>query len=478
MLASAVLATASPALAATGPTSSGGTRGPDEGAGHFKEPSGVAVNETTGDTYVVDKGNNRVVVLNSSGAFEHQFNGTEVDGTTSGAGREAPATLSEPGAIAVDNSCALRKLSELECDAEDPSNGDVYVADTGHNVIDKFSRDGAYIGQLAGGGHPFSAPLGVTVDTRGSVWVNEPKTIDTFSNAVDNALVAASATSFVMSAGIAVDTQSHAYVLTLAHNLAKVDNEGSLLASPSECGCVTAVAADPATDRIFVDEATQVTEYTPSGAPFAAFGAGELVSGSGVAVSSSTDAVYVADSSLGTLWAFEPARETAEREARERAEQEAREHEQAEREAAREAEAEAIAKAQAEAAANKRQEEVAATAATERKHGEEAAAVEANAKAGELASSAGTPVSIAIVKVAVSTRRVTIVLRSSQAGRVMISGPKLRRTAKNVVAGSIQIKIALTKPGRIGRTHPKRTRITVKLEAAGKVAYAARTIRL
>jgi len=54
-----VLAVAS-AVAARGHEFEGSFGEEGEGAGQLKEPAGVAVNEATGDVYVVDKGNKRV----------------------------------------------------------------------------------------------------------------------------------------------------------------------------------------------------------------------------------------------------------------------------------------------------------------------------------------------------------------------------------------------------------------------------------
>ena len=68
-LAGASLSLAGPALAAEhwgvlGVFGSGGS-----GAGQFNEPAGVAVNDATGDVYVVDKGNKRVEEFTGGGAF-------------------------------------------------------------------------------------------------------------------------------------------------------------------------------------------------------------------------------------------------------------------------------------------------------------------------------------------------------------------------------------------------------------------------
>src|ERR1700735_3288468 len=116
---------ATPALASQGyvPGPSFGSGG--SGDGQFKEPAGVAVNDSTGlaegagDVYVVDKGNERVERFSPTGTYEAQFNGSATHAKS----------FASPEWTAIDNS----GKSALE----DPSVGDVYVADVGHGVIDK-----------------------------------------------------------------------------------------------------------------------------------------------------------------------------------------------------------------------------------------------------------------------------------------------------------------------------------------------------
>jgi hypothetical protein len=147
----------------------GGSIGaPGSGPGQFEEPVGVAVNDETDDVYVVDRGNDRVEYFTSTGVFEGQFNGSDAP-----TGR-----FSAPEQVSVDNSGS----------ALDPSAGDVYVIDTGHNVIDKFSATGEYLGQLTEREEceqrelppctnskmidvPFKELRGVAVDPSGNLWV-------------------------------------------------------------------------------------------------------------------------------------------------------------------------------------------------------------------------------------------------------------------------------------------------------------------
>ena len=100
----------------------------------LSNPDGVAVNQETGEVYVVDRGNNRVERFSSSGAYETQFNGSD--------NPSFPEGFASPNAIAVDNSCFYQGLTGTACEEADPSNGDAYVADTGHGVVDKLESVG------------------------------------------------------------------------------------------------------------------------------------------------------------------------------------------------------------------------------------------------------------------------------------------------------------------------------------------------
>lgn len=132
VLAAAFLALAAPtALAARGHEFKGETIGEPCTAepcapGQLKEPTAVAVNEASGDVYVVDQGNNRVVRFDSVGTFLGEF-----DGSATPAGAFSYGAEPQVSALAVDNSCALQSLTEPACEAPDPSAGPVYVLDQG-----------------------------------------------------------------------------------------------------------------------------------------------------------------------------------------------------------------------------------------------------------------------------------------------------------------------------------------------------------
>jgi hypothetical protein len=368
--------------------------------GQFNEPSGVAVNEATGDVYVVDKGDARVQWFNSTGEYEGQFNGPSAKGegmllagsqfiefvaTTAGTGKfsvgeeisgedippgttieevvnESSLKISQPAegtpaaavsltahqsfsfippndgssssqeaGIAVDNACRLHGLTEATtptCADFDPSNGDVYVTTakferggprTGQ--VDKFSPQGVYLGQIAGGYD------GVSVDAAGNLWLYQEAPgssgtgqVTEYTNAASNVFVppqhplqreSANGTEFPET-GFAVDAEDDFYDLRgsliyknghsgpTIENDFKFEEEFEILLDPVDDEGASAVAVELSSNDSYVDNLTAVDRFSPSkglkvGESLERIGAGHLTKGAGVGVSSSSEDVYVAD---------------------------------------------------------------------------------------------------------------------------------------------------------------------------------------
>lgn len=96
-------------------------------AGPFATPSGVAVDDVTGNVYVSDSGRSVVDVFNSSGEYLSQITETPPSAPVSGALRE-PAPL-----------------------AFDQSRHELYVSDLTAGVVDVFDSSGAYVAQFGAG---------------------------------------------------------------------------------------------------------------------------------------------------------------------------------------------------------------------------------------------------------------------------------------------------------------------------------------
>ena len=132
--------------------------GPGSGTGQLNSPWGVTL-DPSGNIWVSDSWNNRIVEFNSNGNFLQQF-GSLGSGNTQ---------LNGPGGLAVDSS------------------GNVWVADSGNNRIEGFSSTGVYVtqfGALGTGNGQFNNPSGLAMDSSGNIWVADMynKRIEEFSS--------------------------------------------------------------------------------------------------------------------------------------------------------------------------------------------------------------------------------------------------------------------------------------------------------
>src|SRR5665213_1087494 len=152
-----------PALAAEKYLLTGQFDGNEGPGGALSKPTAVAVDESTGDVYVLDSESHRVEKFDSKGKYLSELTGT------------ATGAVANPVAVAVDNSAG-------------PTKGDVYVADEGPNpdegrqVVDQFSSTGVYLGQLTATGNESAGNStspghisALATGPDGSLWV----TIDT-----------------------------------------------------------------------------------------------------------------------------------------------------------------------------------------------------------------------------------------------------------------------------------------------------------
>jgi tripartite motif-containing protein 71 len=116
--------------------------------GYFTAPTSIAVDSISGNVYVADTGNNRIQEFTSAGLFVAKW----------GSSGSADGLLVGPSGVAVDS-----------------NSGKVYIADYGNNRIQVFSRDGVFItkwGSFGFGNFQFAAPRGVAVDSSsGNVFV-------------------------------------------------------------------------------------------------------------------------------------------------------------------------------------------------------------------------------------------------------------------------------------------------------------------
>jgi hypothetical protein len=342
-------ATASPALAESHP---------EIGEfGTFSNPNGIAVDESTGDVYVADIGTQTVYKFDASGSPVDFSAGADsgsnaLTGIPAQAGKPAesfsfPNVYGTPAAIAVDNSKS----------PSDPSAGDLYVMDGGHDAIDKFSAAGEYLGQISAGTFAGQELLGLGVDGGGTVHVSfheqsfpELLLIDEFDDATVNRLTASQQLVNRISypeAGLPAEEES-----PQAHAFAVSTTGDDYPAFEPPCSCTVrvgqklsplgrvdsggagdvAVAVDPATGHLYADDQSSVAEWdtgamnrnsvggeenggeeigppsTPAGTLVARFGSlqlsASLAQQGGIAVDGASGQIYVSNPVDGKVYIF------------------------------------------------------------------------------------------------------------------------------------------------------------------------------
>ncbi len=325
-----------PALGARGRTFSFAFGAAGSGEGQFDDPTDLAVNESSGDLYVVDAGNERVEVFRpNAGHYEYA----------------AQFKVRSPGAIAIDNSTS----------PGDPSRGDVFVVGAEEKGAPPSERDliyvydpsqGAVVAKLhhfkfrAPGGEEleeeFEDISGVAVDAAGTLWVywEEEGLIDAFHKQTSKSegvkLVWEPALrrtpevegKFECSAreGFAVAPEDEAFLIGYERESEAEECPGEAEEAPdatvvAELGAQapapqtlraevdhqdTSGAAIGLAGEVLLDNRESIAAFSSSGALIERFGEGELSGASGLALNQQTDQVLVVESARDEVALFGP----------------------------------------------------------------------------------------------------------------------------------------------------------------------------
>ena len=239
-------------------------------AGQLSKPSGVAIDQASGDVYVVDTLNERIDRFDAEGEFILAFGWGVLDGsaeaqvcTTScqaGVAGGGEGQLNEPVGVAVD-----------------PTSGDVLVANRENGVIERFETSGAYVSSFGGyeEGNPekFSYPLSfgndIAVDSTGRIFVSNgyatPARVAVFSaaGAFESSITGSGANALINGSSLAIDSADNLYVLDPFRSEVEVfDSSGAFVRREAKEVGAAGIAVNPANGHLFVEGTFDENTYT------------------------------------------------------------------------------------------------------------------------------------------------------------------------------------------------------------------------
>jgi NHL repeat len=126
------------------------------GAATLDDPYGIAIDQTSGDVYVSDTGNERIVKFESDGA-------------------PTPTYTVDPGFDSPDLGAGAGQVGDFEADvAVDPLTGNLLVADAANDRISRYSAAGVHLSSFTGADSPdgvFTGLLDIDVAPNGTIYV-------------------------------------------------------------------------------------------------------------------------------------------------------------------------------------------------------------------------------------------------------------------------------------------------------------------
>ena len=317
------------------------------GNGQFVGPTGVAVNERTGDIYVVDSGNNRVERFNSKHEFVAAWGwGVGEEGAKANPKYEvctAPAPCSRGAAghgAGQLHSARWVAVDSNPKSTEDPSGGAVYVetvlpyVENGKEfekaIITKFSENGEVLDEIKKfKSENFEEELnGIAVGEDGDFWVYNEENFYRFSNAVETKALDEAGNEAEGSGrpGFAFDFKaSSAGGFLAAHTLPGGETavvskdllteetivgtkEKEVIALPTneelDPLAATGVASDPVTGNAYVGHGASIAAFDKEGEPIQTFGQGAITKSSQLAADGAGQQVLAADTGANRVEIF------------------------------------------------------------------------------------------------------------------------------------------------------------------------------
>jgi hypothetical protein len=278
----------------------------------------VAVDEATGDVYVVDRGNNVVDKFTASGSYICQITGMGSN-TTSASECDATSAPTTAGVFSFDQ-FATPESDIIVDNNPGPNQGNVYVSVEGQGIVAAFDSSGQFLWEHDFGG---SADIcGVGVDPSGNIWasdynggaINELQASD--GSAIGTSVSTTASGQAQPGCHIAFDSAGNLYVaqwqgfsFAVGNNEVDKYTSGALVTPPLDTLAGTfAIGVDSYFNNdVYLAQHNQVAVYDAggsavSGTPFDGTATpANSFDTAGVAINGVTGKIYVSDAANGVV---------------------------------------------------------------------------------------------------------------------------------------------------------------------------------
>jgi hypothetical protein len=271
--------------------------------GSFANPTGVAIDQASGDVYTLDVGKTE----GGPGAFVRKVDSAGNSITSFGSNGKIDGSSAPQGAFLEYGIASLATEIAVDNDPASPSYGDLYVPDPINSVVDKFDSSGNYLSQIS----VPDLPSAVAIDqANGNVYVTGLFSGVYVYDAGGSPITSFSTISSPGPNSVAVNSNGTVYVA----------NGGGLSGEPSSSSPLEyepptehqldanpslGVAVDPSNDHVYVDEGNQVSEFDSSGNQIGAPIGSGFLSGS-ISLAADEGNLDVSNPGTGKVVAFGP----------------------------------------------------------------------------------------------------------------------------------------------------------------------------
>ena len=287
--------------------------------GSFVSPQSLAVDQATGDVYVLDAGT-------ATGTAPRLVARFDADGNPSPFPAVGSNVLDGGNTVYGKFNFGMGATAQVVVDhSGGATDGTVYIASTIDGIVYQYDRSGTLLGWLGGSHTPygfFGSVSGVAVSPTGTLYVagHPYQRLNRFAPPGSGPVTDTDYDAQILDvqlAQLAAGSAGDVYAVTGPAQLDVLAPGALTKYVPSAFGqsapagtvidpSVLSVAVNPSNDDIYADNGTKISRYDATGVPLGTVGANRLAKSAGVAINGTSGRLYASDIATGKVSMFGP----------------------------------------------------------------------------------------------------------------------------------------------------------------------------